>query len=78
VRDGDAEELSRAKAAAERMVERSLAMGGTATGEHGIGVGKLGYMAREHGPGWAMMGTIKAALDPDNIMNPGKMVPPRN
>jgi D-lactate dehydrogenase (cytochrome) len=78
VREGDAEELSRAKAAAERMVERSLAMGGTSTGEHGIGVGKLGYMAREHGGGWAMMGAIKAALDPDNIMNPGKLVPPRN
>jgi D-lactate dehydrogenase (cytochrome) len=41
-------------------------------------VGKLGYMAREHGQGWAVMGAIKAALDPDNIMNPGKMVPPRN
>ncbi|MBC7164364.1 MAG: FAD-binding protein [Roseovarius sp.] len=78
VREDDAEELARARAAAGRMVERSLGMGGTATGEHGIGVGKLDYMAREHGPGWAMMGTIKAALDPDNIMNPGKMVPPRN
>ncbi|MGX0902824.1 D-lactate dehydrogenase (cytochrome) [Roseovarius sp. MBR-79] len=78
VREGDAEELSRAKAAAERMVARALAMGGTSTGEHGIGVGKLGYMAREHGGGWAMMGAIKAALDPDNIMNPGKLVPPRN
>jgi D-lactate dehydrogenase (cytochrome) len=53
-------------------------MGGTATGEHGIGVGKLGYMAREHGHGWAMMGAIKTALDPDNILNPGKLVPPRN
>jgi D-lactate dehydrogenase (cytochrome) len=78
VREGCAEEMSRAKAAAERMVERALAMGGTSTGEHGIGVGKLGYMAREHGQGWAVMGAIKAALDPDNIMNPGKMVPPRN
>ncbi|MBC7133246.1 MAG: FAD-binding protein [Roseovarius sp.] len=78
VQEGDAEELSRAKAAAERMVERALAMGGTSTGEHGIGVGKLDYMAREHGGGWAMMGAIKAALDPDNILNPGKMVPPRN
>jgi D-lactate dehydrogenase (cytochrome) len=60
------------------MVERSLALGGTATGEHGIGVGKLGYMTREHGAGWAMMGTIKAALDPLGIMNPGKLVPPRD
>jgi D-lactate dehydrogenase (cytochrome) len=74
----DKAEIARAKAASDRMVERALRLGGTATGEHGIGVGKLGYMEREHGQGWAMMGAIKAALDPDNIMNPGKMVPPRN
>lgn len=74
----DPEEASRARAASDRMVARSLALGGTATGEHGIGVGKLGYMAREHGAGWAMMGALKQALDPDNIMNPGKLVPPRN
>jgi D-lactate dehydrogenase (cytochrome) len=74
----DEAEIARAKAASDRMVERALAMGGTATGEHGIGVGKLGYMAREHGHGWAMMGAIKTALDPDNILNPGKLVPPRN
>src|SRR6056297_1976703 len=74
----DETEVARAKSASDRMVERALEMGGTATGEHGIGVGKLGYMAREHGQGWAMMGAIKAALDPDNILNPGKLVPPRN
>jgi len=74
----DAEEVARAKAAAARMVERSLKLGGTATGEHGIGVGKLDYMAAEHGKGWGVMGAIKTALDPDNIMNPGKLVPPRN
>src|SRR6056297_1546212 len=73
----DEAEIARAKAASDRMVERALEMGGTATGEHGIGVGKLGYMAREHGEGWAMMGAIKAALDPGNILNPGKLVPPR-
>lgn len=76
VDESDPGELARAKAAAARMVERSLALGGTATGEHGIGVGKLDYMAREHGTGWAMMGAIKAALDPEGIMNPGKLVPP--
>src|SRR6056297_2217899 len=76
VDENNPEELARAKAAAARMVERSLALGGTATGEHGIGVGKLDYMAREHGAGWAMMGAIKAALDPKGIMNPGKLVPP--
>ncbi|MGX0876204.1 D-lactate dehydrogenase (cytochrome) [Roseovarius sp. MBR-154] len=78
VDESNPDELARAKAAAARMVERSLALGGTATGEHGIGVGKLDYMAREHGAGWAMMGAIKAALDPLGIMNPGKLVPPRD
>jgi D-lactate dehydrogenase (cytochrome) len=71
-------ELAAAKAASDRMVTRALALGGTATGEHGIGVGKLDYMQREHGAGWALMGTIKQALDPLNILNPGKLVPPRN
>ncbi|WP_319824270.1 FAD-binding oxidoreductase [Thalassovita sp.] len=59
---------------AHRMVERALALGGTATGEHGIGVGKLKYMQAEHGDAWGVMGQIKQALDPQNIMNPGKMV----
>lgn len=59
---------------AHRMVERALEMGGTATGEHGIGVGKLKYMADEHGPAWDVMGQLKRTLDPHNIMNPGKMV----
>ncbi len=70
--------LERVKAASNRMVERGLAMGGTATGEHGIGIGKLDYMALEHGDAWEVMGALKQALDPDNIMNPGKLVPPRN
>ncbi|WP_137699871.1 FAD-binding oxidoreductase [Marimonas lutisalis] len=70
--------LERVKAASNRMVERALAMGGTMTGEHGIGVGKMGYMQAEHGQGWQVMGAIKQALDPQNILNPGKMVPPRN
>lgn len=74
----DPEALPRVKAASNRMVERGLALGGTATGEHGIGMGKLDYMALEHGAGWQVMGAIKQALDPDNIMNPGKLVPPRN
>lgn len=56
-----------------RMVERALACGGTCTGEHGIGAGKLKYMQAEHGAGWDVMGQIKRALDPAGIMNPGKM-----
>ena len=74
----DAEQLKAVEAASHRMVERALAFGGTATGEHGVGLGKQRYMTQEHGGGWEMMGTIKRALDPDNIMNPGKLVPPRN
>ena len=74
----NADETARVIEASERLVDLALSLGGTATGEHGIGIGKRKYMQREHGTGWAMMGTIKAALDPDNIMNPGKLVPPRN
>jgi len=59
----------------KRMVQRAQAMGGTCTGEHGIGIGKLKHMRNEHGDGAiAVMQAVKAALDPQNIMNPGKMV----
>ncbi|MCB6176564.1 FAD-binding protein [Rhodobacter sp. Har01] len=76
VRDGDAGEAATAKALAHRMAERALRLGGTITGEHGIGLGKRGLMAAEHGAGgWAAMGRIKAALDPKGLMNPGKLVP---
>ena len=68
------DELKTAKALSEKMVERALDMGGTATGEHGIGIGKLDYMMREHGQGWAVMGSIKRALDPQDLMNPGKLI----
>ncbi|KAG1713590.1 putative D-lactate dehydrogenase, mitochondrial [Nymphon striatum] len=57
-----------------RMAERALEMGGTITGEHGVGMGKLDYMAAEHGAGWNVMAQIKQALDPQNILNPGKVV----
>ena len=49
-------------------------MGGTATGEHGVGMGKMAYMDAEHGAGWAVMAELKRSLDPDNILNPGKIV----
>jgi len=58
-----------------RLVKRALEMGGTCSGEHGIGLGKLQHMRNEHGDGAiAIMQSIKQALDPQNIMNPGKMV----
>ena len=61
---------------AERLAERAIAMGGTITGEHGIGMGKLKFMERQHGPeAIAAMRAIKQALDPHNIFNPGKLVP---
>lgn len=78
VEPGNEAEIARAKAIATRMCERALAVGGTVTGEHGIGIGKRPLMDAEHGPGWQVMGAIKAALDPLNILNPGKLVPDRN
>ncbi len=72
---GDPAETATAKALASRMAERSLRLGGTITGEHGIGFGKLPLMAAEHGEAWAVMGAIKRALDPLGLMNPGKVVP---
>ncbi len=70
------DEIARAKALANAMAERALRLGGTVSGEHGIGMGKLGYMEAEHGLAWDVMGSVKAALDPLGIMNPGKLVRP--
>lgn len=70
----DEAEAAEAKRLAARMADRALRLGGTVTGEHGIGMGKLNYMAREHGAGWDVMGQIKRALDPAGLLNPGKMV----
>jgi len=69
------EEVERGKIYVGRLVERALAMGGTCTGEHGVGQGKMKYLETELGPGaLGVMRSIKRALDPDNIMNPGKIV----
>ena len=71
----DRDELKRAEALSERLVERALAMDGTCTGEHGVGQGKMKYLAAEHGrAALDVMASIKRALDPHNIMNPGKIV----
>lgn len=67
-------ELDEAKRLSNRMVERALAFGGTVTGEHGVGLGKLDYMTAEHGEAWGVMADIKRAMDPKNILNPGKIV----
>jgi D-lactate dehydrogenase (cytochrome) len=59
----------------DRLVERALRLGGTSTGEHGVGLGKMKFMKREHGAALETMRTIKRALDPNNLMNPGKIIP---
>jgi D-lactate dehydrogenase (cytochrome) len=70
------EELAEAERIAGRVVERALAAGGTCSGEHGVGYGKMKYLEAEHGTALEVMRMIKRALDPDNRMNPGKMVEP--
>ncbi|SMC86645.1 FAD-linked oxidase C-terminal domain-containing protein [Rhizobium sp. RU36D] len=67
------EELAEAERLAERLYQRAMDMGGTFSGEHGIGISKLKYLRREHGEAVDMMNAIKAALDPRGIMNPGKL-----
>ena len=69
----DPEECARVMAWHERMVRRAIEMGGTCTGEHGIGTGKMKYLEVEHGEGVEVMRQLKRTLDPDNIMNPGKV-----
>ena len=69
------DELSEARWVNGRMIERAIEMGGTCTGEHGVGHGKMKYLEAEHGaPSLAVMASIKRALDPENIMNPGKIL----
>jgi D-lactate dehydrogenase (cytochrome) len=71
----DPSELAAAGQLNERLVMRALRLGGTCTGEHGVGVGKIKYLEAEHGPAALdLMRTLKRALDPDNRMNPGKML----
>jgi len=69
----DERELAEAERLVDRQIERALAVGGTTSGEHGIGMGKIKFLRREHGAAVDVMKRIKAALDPQGIMNPGKM-----
>src|SRR5215472_13504601 len=68
------EEVAEASRLNERMISRALAMEGTSTGEHGVGYGKMDFLVAEHGEAVSVMRTIKRALDPDGILNPGKIV----
>ena len=72
-----AAELAEAKALEDQIILRALEMGGTSTGEHGIGTGRKRFLPIEHGAALDVMRAIKQALDPENRMNPGKMVEPR-
>jgi len=66
-------EIEEAEQLNARLVQRALSMEGTCTGEHGIGSGKMKYLIAEHGEAVSVMRSIKKALDPDNLMNPGKI-----
>jgi len=74
VPDGDAEALARAWALDRKIVARAMALGGSCSGEHGVGLGKREFLEREHGAeALAVMRSLKAVLDPRGILNPGKM-----
>jgi D-lactate dehydrogenase (cytochrome) len=68
------EEIAEASRLNDRMVTRALAMDGTCTGEHGVGYGKMDFLFAEHGEAVNVMASIKRAIDPDNLMNPGKII----
>jgi D-lactate dehydrogenase (cytochrome) len=70
----DRREVAEAERLNERLVRRALAHEGTCTGEHGIGYGKMDFLIAEHGEAVNVMRAIKQALDPDNLMNPGKIM----
>ena len=70
----NADEMARAKVLANQVNKLALEFGGTVSGEHGVGLGKRSYLPQEHGAAYALMATIKKAIDPGNIMNPGKLV----
>ncbi|MDQ0191393.1 FAD-binding protein [Alicyclobacillus cycloheptanicus] len=74
VNPNDEAELAKVYRVNERVVEHALSLGGTCTGEHGVGLGKRKYQAKEHGPALAVMQAIKRTIDPLDLMNPGKLV----
>jgi len=75
VEEGDEDARARAHEFNDRVIERTLDLGGTATGEHGVGIGKRKFMREEHGTAVDLMRAIKESIDPTGIMNPGKVLP---
>ncbi|MGK7661553.1 MULTISPECIES: FAD-binding oxidoreductase [unclassified Marinovum] len=72
----DADELKTVKGFVNELNDLALSLGGTVSGEHGIGIGKQAYMTREHGAALGYMRALKQAYDPRGILNPGKLLPP--
>ena len=70
----DDDDFRSANALAEKINLLAIELSGTVSGEHGIGIGKQKYMSTEHGAAYNLMRGIKKAIDPDNIMNPGKLL----
>jgi D-lactate dehydrogenase (cytochrome) len=70
----DPKEMAEAERLNKRVVHRALSLDGTCTGEHGIGCGKINFLLAEHGEAVRLMLAIKRAIDPHNIMNPGKIL----
>ncbi|RIV19649.1 FAD-binding protein [Alicyclobacillaceae bacterium I2511] len=78
VKPEDPEDMAKAYRFNEKLVYYALELNGTCTGEHGVGLGKRKYQAKEHGSALAVMQTIKQALDPSDLLNPGKLVDPED
>ena len=74
----DPAEIAEVLAFSGALAKVALRLGGTVTGEHGIGLGKQGYMEAEHGSAVAIMRRVKAAFDPQAVLNPGKLIPPES
>ncbi len=70
----DPAEMAKSHEVNDKMVMRALSMGGTCTGEHGVGTGKMQFLQAEHGEAVSVMRQVKLALDPQNLMNPGKII----
>jgi D-lactate dehydrogenase (cytochrome) len=75
VRTDSEADLAEARAFNERLVNRALDMEGTCTGEIGVGIGKMKWMQKEHGEALDLMRALKQTFDPENLMNPGKIIP---